>query len=386
MIVKRDLYRKIKTYFNSKQAIVITGMRRVGKTTLLKYIYKRISSPNKLFIDLENPLNRKVFEEEDYEEIKSSLEGMGLDFQKRPYLFLDEIQFVENIPSIAKYFIDHYQVKFFLTGSASFYLKNLFSESLAGRKYIFELFPFNFREFLRLKQSKISVPQKITKPLFKRLSNLYGEYLEFGGFPEVISKKSGKEKKKSLEDVFTSYFQMEVKQLSDFKKMNKFRDLMLLLLERVGNKLDIKKLSRETGLSRPTVSNYLNFLEGTYFIKTIRPFSQSRDVEIRSVPKIYVCDSGLANNLAQIDRGALFEQNIFQNLRPKGEVNYYQKKSGLEIDFILNKKTAFGVKLTPTKTHLNKLLKMSKAIDMERSEIISFNYTSLPQSRYGFEL
>ncbi len=117
----------------------LTGMRRTGKTTLLNHIFGSIESQNKIFLDLENPINRKYFEEENYERIKKSFEFMGIDFETRAYIFLDEIQFVKNLPSIAKYLIDHYRVKFILTGSASFYMKNLFTESLAGRKYIFEL-------------------------------------------------------------------------------------------------------------------------------------------------------------------------------------------------------------------------------------------------------
>ncbi len=385
-MIKRDLYKKIKPYLKSKEAIIITGMRRVGKTTLLNHIYSQIKSKNKLFIDLENPIDQKLFEENDYKNIKKSLISMGLDFQKKAYLFLDEIQSVKTMPSVVKYFIDHYKVKFFLTGSASFYLKNLFSESLAGRKYIFELFPFNFNEFLKAKKIKIKFNTNITKPIFEKLSNLYKEYLEFGGFPDVIFKKTKKEKKKSLEDVFTSYFQMEVKQLSDFKKINKFRDLMLLLLERIGNKLDVQKLSQELGISRSIIYDYLSFLEDTYFIKLIRPFSKSRDVEIRSVPKIYVCDSGLANNLGQISRGSLFEQAVFQSLRIKGELNYYQRKSGAEIDFILNKEKAYEVKLTPVKSDLIKFKNLSRKINIKHLKIVCLNYSSLPLTIYGFEL
>ncbi|MEA2066552.1 MAG: DUF4143 domain-containing protein [Thermotogota bacterium] len=69
-------------------------------------------------------------------------------------------------------------------------------------------------------------------------------------------------------------------------------------------------------------------MEGTYFIKRIRPFTKGKDTEIRKRPKVYVCDTGLANNIVQLDMGKLFENSIFQNLRMKGELNYYQRKSG----------------------------------------------------------
>jgi len=176
MIKQRDLFDKIEKYIDSPEAIVITGMRRTGKTTTLNYFYKKVSSINKIMLDLENPLNRKYFEEINYERIKSTFEILGIDFSNKPFIFLDEIQFVRNLPSIVKYYVDHYKVKFFLTGSASFYLKNLFTESLSGRKYIFELFPLTFREFLWFKESSLTFPvdlQNISKPIFDTFANLY---------------------------------------------------------------------------------------------------------------------------------------------------------------------------------------------------------------------
>jgi len=144
MIFRRKLFETIEKYLESKEAIVITGMHRVGKTTLLNFFYEKINSNNKVFFDLEDPLNQSIFRQESFDQIKGNLKRYGFDFSKKGYIFLDEIQSIKNLPSIVKYFYDHYQIKFFLTGSASFYLKNLFSESLACRKYLFELYPLDF--------------------------------------------------------------------------------------------------------------------------------------------------------------------------------------------------------------------------------------------------
>jgi len=127
MIIERNLYEKIKPVIGSPEDIIITGMRRVGKTTLLRYIMNNIVSENKMFLDLENPSNQKYFEEENYDKIVDNLKFLGLDLRKKSYVFIDEIQFVKNIPSVVKYLHDHYKIKFFLSGSSSFYLKNLFS-------------------------------------------------------------------------------------------------------------------------------------------------------------------------------------------------------------------------------------------------------------------
>lgn len=389
MLIERDLYKKIRQRLSAKEAIVITGMRRTGKTTLLKFIFERIESKNKLMIDLENPLRRKLFEAEDYEEIVKSLQASyELDFNKKVYLFLDEIQFVRNLPSVVKYLIDHYDVKFFLTGSASFYLKNLFSESLAGRKFLYELFPFNFQEFLKLKAVKLSITKnkKLTSYLIALLIPLYEEYIDFGGFPEVILEKTQKGKKQVLENIFSSYFQMEVKQLSDFKKDKALRDLLLLLTKRVGNRLDIQRISQALGIDRRTVIEYLDFLEHTYFISLLKPLSHSADVAIRKSPKVYFCDSGMVNAIAKVDRGALFEQTIFQTLRQQGSLSYYQKKTGLEIDFILNKSRAFEVKTTVIRPDINKLKRLAQELKLADYKVVTLQKTELKQTLYGFQL
>ena len=150
-MIKRKLFHALRKHLSGKEAIVVTGMRQVGKTTLLRQLYDEVAHDNKLFLDFENPLNRRYFESEDFEEIVKNLKELGVRTDVRAYLFLDEIQYVAQVPSAVKYLIDHYGWKFFLTGSASFYLKNLFSESLSGRKYLFELFPLDFEEFLWMK-------------------------------------------------------------------------------------------------------------------------------------------------------------------------------------------------------------------------------------------
>lgn len=386
-MIKRNIYSQIEPVLHTPEAVVITGMRRVGKTTLLRYIQKEIQSGNTLFLDLENPLNRRYFEEENYEKVLTSLQFLGLDTGKQGFVFLDEAQFVKQLPSVVKYLADHYPIKFFLSGSSSFYLKNHFSESLSGRKYIFELFPLSFSEFLRLKAphfelEKIVIP--VSEEIFQTIDRYYSEYLLYGGFPGVAQKTSMEEKKMMLEDIFSSYFQLEVIQLGDFRKTTVIRDLLLLLLERTGSKLDIQKLSRELGVARDTLNGYLDFLEDTYFIHRIRPMSRNRDAEIRGARKFYVCDTGIINRFARVDEGAIFENAIFLALRAKGSVNYFQKKSGVEIDFIVNKQTAYEVKISSDHRDEEKLARMAKEINVSGYSIISRKYTNLKKTIFGW--
>ena len=378
---------EIEKYLLSPEAIVLTGMRRTGKTTVLNYFYHRLQTDNKLYLDLENPVNRMYFEELNYAKIKTTFEALGLDLARKSYVFLDEIQLSQNLPSAVKYLLDHYDIKFFLTGSASFYIKNHFTESLSGRKIIFELYPLTFREFLRFKDSALKIPDNsgnVTRPIFDTFYPLYEEYISHGGFPGVVLKSGVEAKRRALEDIFTSFFQMEIVQLSDFRKNDIIRDLILLLMQRIGSKLDIQKVSRELGVSRTTLNEYIAFLEGTYFIKRLRPFTQGRDYEIRKAPKIYLCDTGLANHFARVAPGALFENCVLQNLVPRGEINYYQKKSGVEIDFILNKAVAYEVKTSPDKTDANKLAHLAREILLDDFKIVSGNFSQLENVIYGF--
>ncbi len=381
----RHLYKRVMQRIDSPEAIVITGMRRVGKTTLLKHIYDNLSTGNKIFLDLENPFNRKFFENENYDDIAYEIRNLGIDDKTRPFVFLDEIQFVKNIPSVVKYLLDHFGWKFFLTGSSSFYLKNLFSESLAGRKIVYELFPLSFPEFLELKGTKLKIPSRVTAISQGTINTLYKEYVEFGGFPGVVVKTSIPEKNESLDDIFSSYFQKEVENLGGFRSNKSIRDLISLLAKRVGSRIEVQKLASELGLNRATVHEYLEFLQGTYFISLISPYTTNRDVEIRAAKKVYLCDSGMVRHLGQNEFGKVFENAIYHQLRTKGEVRYYQRKNGVEIDFILNRKLAWEVKTKANKHDLSRLNRLVKELGLNQGQVISFAYTDNPVL-YGFQI
>lgn len=381
-IVERDIFFEIDKYLQTDEVIVITGCRQTGKTTTLRYFFEKVKSQNKLFLDLENVLNRKYFENENYEAIKSAFEFLGLDFSKKSYIFIDEIQFVKNLPSVVKYLKDKYNIKFFLTGSASFYLKNLFSESLSGRKYIFNIYPLTFKEFIRFKGYKVI--KNLPKSLDPILEELFTEYINFGGFPGVALKKNYKEKQKKIRDIFSSYFEMEIEKLKDFTKLSRVRDTMLLLLAHSGSLLDISTISQELGIARITLKEYIDFFEKTFFFDLVKPFSQSKDVEIRKRPKIYPVDVGLAKEFGVNDLGKLFEIAMYQNLKVKNAVNYYRKKNGLEIDFILNKKNAIETKTSANISDLARMKKLiSKLKGIKNYKIVSLKKSILKNTEWA---
>jgi hypothetical protein len=113
-------------YLKHKNALVITGMRQVGKTTLLKQLFDETQEQPKVWFDFDNPLDQKIFEDVDYRSIFTRLQRLAqVKPQQRLTVFLDEIQNYPEITKVMKYLIDHYGVKFVVTGSSSFYLKNV---------------------------------------------------------------------------------------------------------------------------------------------------------------------------------------------------------------------------------------------------------------------
>lgn len=376
MFLPRLIYLALKSHLNKKAITVLTGMRRVGKTTLVRQIFSEIASNNKAYFDLERLDNRELFSEKNYETIVSVLQSRGLSFQKKLYLIIDEIQLSPNIASVMKYLYDRYNIKFIVTGSSSFYLKNLFSESLAGRKKIFELFPLNFGEFLTFKKvpfrsfGRSVFKQKFQPAEYERLKSYYEEYLLFGGFPEVVLADSKQEKTDLLTDIISAYVNIDVARLSDFKRQKDFYSLIKMVSARIGSRLDYVKLSQLSGISRPTLVNYLEFLEKTYLIHRIPVFTKSRDREIVKAKKLYFGDSGLANSLSQISSGQQFENTVFNQLKFYGGVRYFSLKTGRELDFVVNQETAVEVKETPTQSDFQGLSGLAKLAGLKKRFLI----------------
>lgn len=385
MIYKREICLKLEKEIETKEILVITGMRRVGKTTVLQYLFDKIESENKVMLDLENPLHRKLFETENYDLVWNNLGQFGISNKKKSYVLIDEVQNLPEISRVIKYLYDHWNVKFILTGSSSYYLRNLFPESLSGRKVIFEMFPLDFNEFLEFNSIKNIAGIK-NKVRHDQLIGFYDEYIEYGGFPGVVLEQNRERKKLLLQDIFTSYFEKDAKNLADFKDMSRLRDLILLLVSRIGAQLDIQKLALSLSVSRETVYNYLSFLEQTYFISLLPRFSGSPDRQAAGSKKLFFCDSGIANVIGKLSEGQLFEQSVYQNLRGKNELAFYNKTGGGEIDFIVDSQSALEVKMTASRQDISNLRKRSQSLRLKNISIVTHEYSEMEETKSVIDL
>ncbi|MGM0529664.1 MAG: ATP-binding protein, partial [Bacteroidota bacterium] len=265
----------------------------------------------------------------------------------------------------------------------NYYLKNLFPESLSGRKFLFVLQPLSFNEYLFFNDridrpeavNSINLKSNYSYLEFKKYETDYHYYLEYGGFPEVVTTSDADTRELILKNIFASFFEKGIKILSDIKDIRELRDLILLLIPRVGNILDITKLSNELGVNRVKVYSYLDLLQGLFFIKLIPRFSKSIDRSVAGGRKVYFTDTGLLNIIGRVNDGQLFENAVANQLSNYGELSYYNKRNITEIDFILNKEIAFEVKLKSALADLKKLEKNASTLDLRIYYLVSNNFS-----------
>ncbi len=391
---KRYLFYDLLKYLKHKNALIITGMRQVGKTTLMKQLFEEVDSP-KLWFDFENPLDLLHFEDINYDAIYNRLkQDAKLVSGERLFVFIDEIQNFPDITKIMKYHIDKFKVKYVVTGSSNYYLKNLFPESLSGRKFLFLLKPLSFNEYLFFNgKSEQSIPDK-TLGLknsyslldYKKYETDYNDYLEYGGFPEVVTTGDAETKKLILKNIFSSFFEKDIKILSDIKDIREMRDLILMLVPRTGNLLDITRLSSELGIVRGKVYEYLELLQGVFFIKLVPKYSKSIDKSVAGGRKVYFEDTGLLNTIGKVNDGQLFENAVANQLSYYGDLYFYNKRGVSEIDFILDKKIAFEVKLKSSVSDLNLLKKRAAELDVQDYYLISKGYSETKKTVFGMFL
>jgi len=377
---KRALFHTIASQLQHKNALVITGMRQVGKTTLMKQL-AAVWPGKHVWFDFDNPLDQMLFESNDFRLIHNDLQRLAEAKEGERFLVcIDEIQNFPEITKSIKYLIDHFGLKFIVTGSSNYYLRNLFPESLSGRKFLFVLHPLSYREYLHFNSL---LPESALKPDFEEAASvhspyaihkrkeLYDQYMEFGGFPEVALTKDFATKRMILRNIFASFFEKDIKVFSELKDIKELRDLIILLGPRNGNILDVTRLASELGINRVKTYNYLEFLEGTFFLRLIPKYTQSVDRSVAGGKKVYFTDTGMLSLITKTTTGQLLETTVANQLQHYGTLSYYNKRNTAEIDFILNDEIALEVKNKAIEPDIRKLEKLAEKLSIPTFYVVS---------------
>ena len=344
-LYKRTTFTNIEPYIGDETIIVLHGARQVGKTHILFYIQDWLKQKGKkvIYYDLEYP-ELLADMDKGVDTFITDLKGRGYLEGEEIYVLVDEIQYLQNPSSFLKIIADHYKnIHLIVSGSSTFDIKSKFSDSLAGRTTIFEIFPLSFPEFLEFKEIDIVLSQASTTSAVSRLRELYKEFVFYGGYPKIVLESNIEKKKQYLLQIVDTYIRKDVRDLANIDDTRKFNNLLKVLAAQSSQILDISSLSRETTISFATLQKYLSILEETFVIKRVNPYSKSPSVEVSKNPKIFFLDSGLQsilwlNNFQSTILGSILETNIFAELMKKhGRQNIYfwRTKTHLEIDFII---------------------------------------------------
>jgi len=352
----RKKYKIVEDNLLNRKIVFFIWPRQVGKTTILKEIFKNLKTEDKLFLNLEILDYHKYFD--NFEEIKNLLIKNWFEEDKKFYLFLDEFHKVKNISWILKSLYDEFEnLKIIVTGSNNIEINKNITESFAWRKRVINCYSLDFEEFIVWKE-KINIEKIenfIENPLNKwKINLLLEEFLTYWGYPEIIKTKNNEEKKQIFTDIFSFWFNKDI--LPEIKKDYKFNEFLKQVAFYNWELLNLNEISKNIWVSQPTITNYINLLEQSLILYPVRPFFSNKLKEIIKMPKYYFSDIWFRNflinrfNFINTEFWILFENFIFSELLKiwfyYNDIKFYRTKNwSVEVDFIIDlEKKAFEIK------------------------------------------
>ena len=370
--IRRKLIPALMGHLDHPDITILVGPRQSGKTTILRQINTELRAGGRktlwLNLDFEDDFHHVSSQGALLQKIRLELGSGG------GVVFIDEIQRKENAGLFLKGLYDQgLPWKFVVSGSGSLELKEKISESLAGRKRMFELSTVSFGEFAdfmtgyrytdRLRDFFRTEPAK-TDQLFR-------EYLMYGGYPRVILADSHQEKQATINEIFRSYLEKDVICLLRVEKSESFSNLVRVLASQSGKMVNYSELSATLGISLATVKNYLWYLEKTFIVRKVTPWFTNVRKEITKAPVYYFCDVGLCNfalgGFGAIPDGATgfaFQSVIHAMLKecfPLADttIHYWRTKDNAEVDFVVRR----GSAVTPLEVKYRDM----KKLEIQRS-------------------
>lgn len=320
------------SFIKSKKISVISGIRRSGKSTLLKQIAKNFSDYYYFNFEDERLLDFKADDLNVMYEVLLELYG-----RQKVFLF-DEIQNVYGWEKFARRLFEDGK-KIFITGSNAKLLSSELATTLSGRHLKMELYPFSFAEFLEFE--KFPIKNFYNTEEKSVLARNFKHYLEYGGFPEIVTGKNKKELNQLYQDILIKDLIVRFK----IRETKIFREIALYLLSNITAPMSFNNVRNMVGVkSVTTVKNYIDFFEEAYLFFSLFKYDYSIKKQIINDRKVYAVDTGLANAVAfkfSENIGANIENIIFIELkRREADIFYYKDKK--ECDFVIRK----GLKIT----------------------------------------
>jgi predicted AAA+ superfamily ATPase len=385
--IVKGVSRELEVPRRKDRVISVIGPRRAGKTY---YFYQLMGEDraNSLYLNFEDTRLMDVTFKDIRDLIRIYIEAAG----KAPRnIFFDEVQNVKNWELAIRELLDLQHYNMFVTGSSSKLLSREIATQLRGRTFFYLLLPFSFREFLRAKNV---FTEKMTMDEAAKIRGYLKEYLEFGGFPEVVFEEA--EKERILKEYFEMILFRDIVERHKLKNISLARFLLSFLLQNFSKEISVNKILKSLSSQRfgkNTLYSYIDKIQDSVALFVLNRFSL-RVYQRESWPKkIYLCDTGLTKVVRfSEDIGKLMENCVFlellrlTNKKPMLEIYYWKNHEGAEVDFLLKEGVEIKELIQVTyasgrdeidEREVKSLLKASKETGCKNLRIITWNYEGI---------
>jgi predicted AAA+ superfamily ATPase len=340
----REQSESAEEFLSFKEIKTITGMRRSGKSTLLYQIInyllenKGVDPAHILFVNFEDPVLSRVTLGEIFDSYQTHINP-----DKKPYIFLDEVDRCREWALFLRKLYDLRKIKqAFITDSSSKFIKSEYASVITGREINVTVFPLSFGEYLAWNSVKGTPPY--ARDRINRIKNMLNSYLQWGGLPEIVLRTSETHKKVLLNDYLSDIVHKDIIERYN-ANYQKIKGLIDYLVANPGTLFSPRKYSRTYGLSLDAINTYTGYLEEVFLFFPVSKFDYSVRKQQLSPKKMYLCDTGFFGGTGfrfTENKGRMYENAVFIDLKRKGKEVYYWKGKG-ECDFVVKEGTKMAM-------------------------------------------
>ena len=348
---KRHLYFELEPWLIKKQIMAIVGLRRTGKTTIMKQLMANLGK-DAVFFSFDE-------EESQEKEVLVFVINFFLNNYQSKYIFLDEVHYVKDWQGVLKRFYDTKSVKFIISGSESLELKRA-KESLAGRIVTFTLPPLSFQEFIEMRGKTMEVGD-LKGSLESNIKNVYtqlitekeffeSEFLDYlykGAFPEMIDENDEKIIRKYVNEIVVNKILFrDIPNIFNIRRKKLLSEIMRYVSSNSSNLFEIKNLCNIFNADYETVSNYLFYLQSSFLIKISENYSESLAKRMRRNKKIYVVHPSIAFGVLGYSKEMLIDRILGPYVETvfAGEL-FWRDKNKNEVDVVIKEKKLIPIEV-----------------------------------------
>ena len=333
MINREHYMNKLLVYKNTEFIKVITGIRRCGKSSLLKLFMNKLkeenSKVNVIYMNFESFEFDKIIDYKDmYTEIKKQIKS-----KEKTYILLDELQRITNWEKCVNALTVDFNCDIYITGSNAYLLSSELSTYLSGRYIEIKMLPLSFKEFLKFAnfKSTVSIDEK------------FNQYMKYGGMPGIIKLSNDYNLfDDAIKGIYNTVFMKDVIEKNKLTDASLLEKVLKFLMSNTGSLISAKKIadfltSQGTKVTHNTILNYLEMLENAYIIYRAPRYDIKGKELLKTLEKYYIVDMGIRNSILGFrnsDYGHIIENIVFFELLNRGYTVTVGKNDSSEVDFI----------------------------------------------------